>query len=362
MRVAVVEPHAYHTSFLRMYAELLPSLLGTGALEIRYLVRGKLIESIRALLGAEAAVESLALGPVDLGPGHAVGSWWVRQRAGAFVSSYKPDVLILNTLDGEIGQGLFRQLPARVKIGLLHNAHTEGPVWQPGAGESIACLHRYNYEALRDELPITAYFSPYFIPRYNRQRPPLGAPLRIAVPGVISFDRRDYELLVDVAERLAAAGLASRVVFDIVGESRGRDGPRLRRLVESRGFGRFFRFHTDLTDSEFFQRLCNADFICALVRPGEGPYARGKVTLAYGNSGALGRPLLVHRAVALRTQLPESVCATYESVDDVLDVIRTGREAAEDLVAPYQRYVRDELAANREHLSDVSRRLFAGLS
>jgi len=352
MRVVVVEPHGYHTFFLRMYAELLPSLLGTDELDIRYIVRRKLVESTRALLGPGALVESPGVGPVDLGPGNPVGSAWFKFRVSALIRRHAPDVLIFNTLDSGPAQTLFRRLPADVKVGLLHNPHALRS-WRPGAGELIACLHRHDYEAMRDALPITTYFSPYFLPEYQRQQPKEDTLLRVAVGGVISFDRRDYELLVQVAALLAARGVVDQVVFDIVGESKIRDGPRLRRLVEAGGLGDFFQFHSGLTDGEFFQRLSDADFICALVHPRKGPYGKGKVSAAYGNSGALGRPLLIHGAVARRIHLPESVCATYEDADDLVGIILSGRALAEELTAPYRKYVLGELAANRDHLSRV---------
>ncbi len=353
MRVIVLEPHGYHTSFLRTYAELLPSLLGTDELDIRYVVRRRLVNATRALLGPGASVESLALGPVDFGPGHTMGAAWMHWRLGSVLRRFAPDVLVCNTLDDAAVQAQFRRLAVGLKVGVLHNTRDAQQWSRPVHGEILACLHRYNYLALRDEMPIRAYFSPYFLPRYPRQEPPADAPLCIAAAGVVSFDRRDYRLLVEVAGRLASRGRGPAVVFDIVGEARDRDGPELRRIVAARGLDGFFRFHSRLTDDDFFQRLNAADFISPLVRPGEGPYADGKVTLAYGNSGALGRPLLIHRAVAHQIQLPDAVCATYENADELLAIIRTGRAAAECLVSPYRDYVRAEIAANHAHLAEV---------
>jgi hypothetical protein len=351
--VMVVEPHTYHTSLLRMYAEFLPSLLGAADVRITYAVRGRRLAAVREFLPPGAAVIALGRGAFDVGPGTAVASWWVEHRLRALVRKHAPDVVVLNTLDDVTVQRAFRRLRVPHKIGLIHNGASAVPTWPATPGTLLACLHRYNFEDMSATEAFGAYFSPYFLPAVTRAPTVAGGPLRIAASGVISMPRRDYALLLDVAGRLHAAGGPAPVLFDIVGESADRDGPQLQREISARGLDDYFRMHTGLSDSSYYQLLCDADYVSDLVRPDAGPYQHGKVTLAYGNSGALGRPLLLHRDVADRIQLPPAAAAIYTTIDDLMAIVAAGPAAAEPRAQRYREYVATEIARNHDQLRSV---------
>ena len=285
-----------------------------------------------------------------------VRAFLYRRRVPHLVRRLAPDAVILNTAEPAPYSELLRDLAHPVKLGLVHNPRRER------LGDSdrdpttlLFCLHEYNFHRLRGELLVDGYLSPFF--RYSERlsRPSSDAAIELAVQGIISFSRRDYLSLIDVARRLMARSPRPRVVFNILGDSSIRDGPRLRHLVMQHGLEPYFKLHRWLSDHEFFQQLQRAQYLLPLIAPHTGPYASGaKVSAAFGHSGAYGIPLLVQMQVAEGWGVPRDACVTYRDSTDLTDIL-AGRLVDHDVPAErYQSWIDAAIQRNRAHLRQLN--------
>ena len=214
----------------------------------------------------------------------------------------------------------------------------------------ILCLFDYNYELLRPVKPVDGYLSPFFENYVFPTRPRPHEKTEIAVQGIISFDRREYEMLIDVCRYWKTLPDQFSVVFNIVGDLEARDGPKLRRMIVEEGLQRFFKLHSWLPDRDFFQAVQQADYVMPLVSGRKGPYlSGGKVSLAYGHSGAYGKPMILHRDVASRWGVPEDLCVTYSSPESLADQLsRLTRDP--DRVARYRQWIAGKIETNKSFL------------
>ena len=244
---------------------------------------------------------------------------YYRRRVQQLVDRFQPAAILFNTAEPADYLRAFRLVRHPLKMGIVHNPRREGIDYAPrGPGEVIFCLHDYNYHLLQRDRPVDGYLSPFF--RYCALPPKdIGEqPTEIAVQGVISFNRRDYPMLIDLCRRLADRPPRPRLVFNILGDADIRDGPRLRQMISEHGLGSLIKVHSWLPDAEFFRQVQQAHYVMPLLTPGAGPYAGGaKASAAYGHSGAYGKPLILHRATAELWGIPENACVTYTDQADL---------------------------------------------
>ena len=246
---------------------------------------------------------------------------------------------------------MFRNLKHPLKLGIVHNPLRKGIDYEPRPdNEMILCLHDYNYRLLETKKPVDGWLSPFFRGRHARERAVPTETTEIAVQGVISFNRRNYRMLVDVCRELANKARPPSILFNILGDSTIRDGPALRESVVRHRLERFFRFHRWLSDTEFTEQLQRAGYMMPLLHQDERQYAAdAKVTLAYGNSGAYGTPLLLHRDLATEWGLPDDTCVTYAGVDELAQTLA---QISDDTVraARYSQFVDAKIRENRDSL------------
>jgi hypothetical protein len=264
---------------------------------------------------------------------------------------------VFNTVEPATVRHVFRQVRHPLKIGVVHNPRREAVAnGTRESGELLFCLHDYNYRLLEKDMSVDGYLSPFFKFRDLPSGSGSEHRVEIAVLGVVSFTRRDYPMLIELAEELAQQSPPPDVVFNILGDADVRDGRRLRRMISAGGLERFFTLHRWLPDAEFIRQFRRADYVMPLLRAGESTYrARGKVTAAYGHSGAFGTPLILDREVASFWGVPESTCVAYAGPRDLADRLNRGLGGLADRTQRYRSLISGKIQKNRLFLKNLSR-------
>lgn len=355
MKLLVVELNSFHLELLPMYAPLVPALLGDDSVAATYHLLPAFVERAKDVVGERVyplhgPALRFALPTKRL---RAIYYRWKIQR---LVDELRPRAVIFNTVEPPVFLDVFRRIRHPLKIGIVHNPkRPEIDYQRRGPGELIFCLHDYNYNLLANDKPVDGYLSPFF--RYLDGARECGpdARIEIAVQGVISFNRRDYPMLVDLSRRLMQGPRHPRVVFNILGDASLRDGPRLRHLVQQHGVDRLFRFHVGLPDREFFDQLARSDYVMPLLSPDEHTYGgSAKVTAAYGHSGAYGIPLILHRRTARLWGIPEDACVSYDDTLDVEGLLVHGADDHAAMRRTYRALIDDKIEQNRVFLRRLS--------
>ena len=339
-----------------MYQELLPALFDDRDLQILYFVLPSLVTRARGFVGDTVYSLNSPWLRYALPTKGLRGSYY-RRRVQWFVDRHDARAVVFNTIEPAVYFPVFRGLRHPLKIGIVHNPRRKGINYKARpSGELIFCLHDYNYQLLQSEELVDGYLSPFFRGFEAADTFSLADDTEIAVQGVVSFNRRNYRMLVDLCRELLKNPAPPRVIFNILGDSTIRDGPALRELVSEYGLQGFFRFHPWVPDTEFAAQLRRAHYIMPLLNRDEGPYAVGaKVTLAYVNSGAYRKPLLLHRDLAEQWSLPENTCVTYSNLEDLVRTLSRGIGNRLDLARRYERFVGEKITENRTFLRRLAR-------
>jgi hypothetical protein len=355
MKILVFELNSFHIELLPMYRSLLPSLFDNRQLDIRYFLMPSLVERAREIVGEYV----FSLNPRCLRyalPTKRMRALYYRRRIQKLVDRINPVAIVFNTVEPAAYLHVFRQIRHPTKIGIVHNPQRAGINYElRGSGELIFCLHEYNYRLLEKDKPVDGYLSPFF---RCRDVPASTAPkdrIEIAVPGIISFTRRDYLMLITLCQQLARRSPTPTVRFNILGDADIRDGPELRRRVSDLGLGDYFQLYSWLPDRNFFEQIVRADYIMPLVNPTQETYAdHAKVTTAFQHSGAYGTPLMLHRDVASLWGIPESACVTYMAAEDLCDTLLRRLDDRRRHAQRYEEIVADRIRQNRAVLENVA--------
>ena len=357
MKLLVFELNSFHVDLLPMYTQLFPAAFGDDHLDVQYFVLPRLVKRARGFVGDGVRELNSPMLRWVL-PSKRLRSFYYRRRVQWIVDRSDATAVVFNTIEPVAYFRVFRSLRHPLKLGVVHNPHREGIDYEPRpANEIVLCLHDYNYRRLEAEKPVDGWLSPFF----RGGGMPRGATpadtTEIAVQGVVSFNRRNYRMLVDVCREFANTPHPPSILFNILGDSTIRDGPALRESVVRHRLERFFRFHRWLSDTEFTEQLQRADYIMPLLHQDEGQYsANAKVTLAYGNSGAYGIPLLLHRDLATEWGLPDDTCVTYAGVDELAQTL--AQSLRDDMAAHascYRQFVDAKIRENRDFLRRLVR-------
>ena len=201
---------------------------------------------------------------------------------------------------------------------------------------------------------VDGYLSPFFKYRDLPTEDLGNDPIEIVVQGVISFNRRDYPMLIDLCRQLSDRPPQPRVVFNILGDADIRHGPRLRQMITDHRLDVLIKVHSWLTDAEFFRELQRAHYVMPLVAPDAGPYASGaKVSASYGHSGAYGKPLILHRATAELWGIPDNACVTYTDQVDLSQAL-LHLDGWAERTRQYRAVIDDKIRENQAFLRSLA--------
>ena len=356
MKLFIFELNSFHMETLPMYQSLMPALFDDRPIEMHYFVLPHLVERVKTGVGEWVHPLNSAALRYAL-PSKTLRGLYYRYRIQTLIDRFAPDAIVFNTIEPRAYLDVFRRLRHAVKIGVVHNPRKDDISYQTGRSDEVVfCLHDYNYRALLADKPVDGYLSPFFKRDDATPSGCVSQQPEVVVQGVISFNRRDYAMLIDLCDALAKRADPPDLVFNILGDTTVRDGSQLRHLVASRGLERFFRMHPWLSDREFSVNSQKAHFVMPLVDRKNGSYAgRAKATAAFGQSGAYGTPLLLEEKTALLWGLPADACVTYVDIQDLERTLLRGVSDREGRARRYRSWIDGKIRENRESLRSLAR-------
>ncbi|HET7690916.1 MAG TPA: hypothetical protein VFK41_11075 [Nocardioidaceae bacterium] len=143
---------------------------------------------------------------------------------------------------------------------------------------------------------------------------------RIAVPGTVNFDARDYEQIVAAVPRMLEH--ADPGSFDIAIVGPGADRPALEEMVRDAGLSQYFTF-APLNDQGFvsgdvfYGYLRGSTFLLPSLPADDTTYRVSKITASIPNSIGLGIPAIIDRWTAAVYGIP-AVTYTGDAIGDGL--------------------------------------------
>ncbi len=144
-------------------------------------------------------------------------------------------------------------------------------------------------------------FNPVFIPDHERME--IEKPeneIWIAIPGSLDFKRRDYAAL------FQEKPYDPRIRFVLIGNSRGCDGPVVRKMIEEAGLERnFILFDQYVENGPFYSYASACDYIMPLIHEGTEGFEN---YLRYKTTGTL--------LTALGLQIPMLCDAAFGQLED----------------------------------------------
>jgi len=143
---------------------------------------------------------------------------------------------------------------------------------------------------------------------------------RIAVPGTVNFDARDYEQIVAAVPRMLEH--APPGSFDIAIVGPGADRPALQELVREAGLERYFTFaplneQGFVSGDVFYGYLLGSTFLLPSLPADDTTYRITKITASIPNSVGLGIPAIIDRWTATVYGIP-AVTYTGDAIGDGL--------------------------------------------
>lgn len=307
---------------------LLPQVLALAdaGIPTRLLANRRLLPRLHPRIGGRIRVEAVDCdGPVA----RRRSAWRVRRRIRAAQVSH----VVVNTAAGSAVRSLARALPRDVRVtGILHDV---ARLWRSSRQLSISrrirrylVLARHLVPAAPDGADLGApggtdlsglAFGSFYpirtpddtVPETRPGRPhldvatatpgnptPPGAPtpLKVVVPGNVSYRRRSYRRL---PELIRAAGRDGRpgLRVEILGDITRGDGPELRGRLEEAGVADRVVVHEGFVpEPAFADAVARADAVLPLLPPPDGigaTYLRHRVSGSFNLAYAHRTPLLV---------------------------------------------------------------------
>jgi hypothetical protein len=229
-------------------------------------------------------------------------------RIRALVNREGYSHVVVNTASGNAVRLLSTLIPRRVRaIGVLHDACK---AVRSGSQAWISRRFR-DYLVLADHLvpnppprglhfaafyPIAFPVEPELIVRSSAPPSSDGA-FRIAVPGNVSYARRDYRALVELWNSVPLADRA-RLEIEILGNIDLGDGPAFLSLLQDHGLRDAFTVHHGFVpESVFYERLAQAHAVMPLIHPATPDfdrYVRCKISGAFNLAYGFRKPILMH--------------------------------------------------------------------
>lgn len=305
-----------------MYEHWLPVLAGNTQLNIRYFAHPDLMRDL-----AFPKAERIAPIPPSSAWRKRLPStrmqWFLHERfLRAQIRQHRADWVVVNTTEHGYSAALAQRTKGVKKILIAHNPERLG--WQRQSDTWVFCMNEYIYRSLRDRVPLDGYLLSFFPPVHFTD-PVLNAVPLVGVPGGVSFKRRDYGTLLELARSWGKE--AGAAVFNIISEVNFKDGRRLWQQVHDAQVERHFRFHQRLTDRDFARQVYECDYLLPLVGNADRSYLREKNSATFSHAARYGKPMLLTAEEAAAWEVPAPACGIYydaASLGRLLDARRTG--------------------------------------
>lgn len=348
VNVLVFEFFPFHAQNFPMYEHWLPVLTGQDRLNIRYYAHPQLmrdlafpepqrLESIPPAQAWRERLPSLRL------------HWFVQERfLRAQIRAHQAQYVVFNTVERGYSAALAARIEGVKKVLVAHNPERLG--WQRRADTSLFCMNHYIYRSLSERLPLDGYFLSFFPPERFTDSVHNAVPV-IGVPGGVSFKRRDYQLLLDLAGSWERSGAGpGPAVFNIISEVGFKDGRQLWDRVHQAGLMRHFRFHERLSDRDFARQVYECDYLLPLVGNTDPSYLREKNSATFSHAARYRKPMLLTPAEARAWEVPAEACGIYADVQGLGRLLVGLSSGVTPLHEAFGKHVADMLEANRRVL------------
>ncbi len=271
---------------------------------------------------------------------------WIIKK---IITKHQADLIIFNTIDQPSVYAVFKSLREIEKIGVVHNVLTTNYYYNDH--ERYFCVNEYIYYNVRSQKPIDGYFISFFPPILYSHSLPKNKDKIIAVQGLISFNRRDYDLLIKICSVIVKENCRPCVKFNIVGSVKKMKGKVFLRKVNQAGLEDFFIFHDWLNDADFFREIYESDFIMPLVAEKKESYFIDKISSSYERSAAYKKPMIVSETIRKAWLIDQDVCLSYSNFDELLHIIKNIDSVPKDLGRKYTKFIDTLIGKNKQFLS-----------
>lgn len=301
-----------------MYEHWLPLLTGKSEINIRYFAHPELMrdlafprpDRLQSIPPTSAWRKRLPFNRLQ---------WFLHERfLRAQIQRHQAEWVVLNTAERGYSAAMAERVEGVKKLLIAHNPERLG--WQRRSDTFVFCMNQYIYRSLRERVPLDGYLLSFF-PSERFSDPVTNAVPLVGVPGGVSFKRRDYALLLEIAQSWGSS--AGPAVFNIISEVDFKEGRRLWDQVHEGGLERHFRFHHRLTDRAFARQVYESDYLLPLVGNADKSYLREKNSATFSHAARYGKPMLLTREEAVAWEVPSEACGIY------LDAAGLGRLLAE---------------------------------
>ena len=353
-KVFVFELNSYNTHLLQIYRDVLPALLNDSQLSIQYFVLPTVSKRAKNIVGSNVS---------DLGrhslkyflPTKTMRGVYYRRVIQQLINSQKPDALVFNTLEPKPYLDVFKAINHPIKIGLVHNPlRFKSNYGVKLKNELLFCLCDYNYEVLKQaDFKIDGYFSPFYKCMDVMLTQRKASRIEIVIQGVISYNRRNYSFLIELAKKISLHHSSCDIIFNILTDSTYRDGPHFREKINNAHLQKYFRFHDRLSDIKFFNQLANTCYVMPLLNHQQGTYSLGKATSAHLHSGAYGVPLILDRKTAETWRINDNASIVYDSANNLIELLTSKTQARNSLSKEYSRLIDKKIDSNKEFLRNL---------
>jgi hypothetical protein len=347
-KVLVFELNNYHTETFPVYENLLPSLLKSEGLDIRYFVVNEKVDELSKVY---PRVKPIAGKCVSFLVRHLqLRIPYFRYAIQKIINREDADLVIFNSIEPKRNFQIFRALKARNKLALVHNPLNESyDNLQKESNEYFFVLSKIVYDKYSTKMPLDGYFLPFF-KMYDLKKKVNDGRIVVGVQGLLNYNKRDYSHLLAIATALREKNL-NHVVFSIIGTLNKKDGARFLLSVEEAGLKDFFIFHPEMDDRTFAEKLSECDFLITLLTEKYAFYYRDKTSASFSHSAAYNIPLILTRENADAWHLDENVALIYESVDGLAEKFQGANVQNRTIQERYEQFIEKTKEVNRAFLS-----------
>lgn len=289
-----------------MYEHWLPLLTGNTQLNIRYFAHPDLMRDLAfPEAGRLAPIPPSAAWRKRLPSTRA--QWFLHERfLRAQIRQHRADWVVVNTTEYGYSAAMVQRTTGVKKILIAHNPERLG--WQRQGDTSVFCMNEYIYRSVRDSVALDGYMLSFF-PPVRFTDPVINAVPLVGVPGGVSFKRRDYGTLIELARSWGSG--AGAAVFNIISEVDFKEGRRLWQQVHDAKLERHFRFHHRLTDRDFARQVYECDYLLPLVGNADRSYLTQKNSATFSHAARYGKPMLLTDEEAAAWEIPAPACGVY---------------------------------------------------
>lgn len=324
-----------------MYEHWLPLLTGESEINIRYFAHPELMRDL-----AFPQPERLqAIPPRAVWRKHLPFNrlqWFFNERfLRAQVQRYEAEWVVLNTAERGYSAAMTERVKGVNKLLIAHNPERLG--WQRRSDTLVFCMNQYIYRSLHERVPLDGYMLSFFPPERFSDSVNNAVPV-VGVPGGVSFKRRDYALLLDIAQSWGSS--AGPAVFNIISEVDFKEGRRLWDKVHEAGLERHFRFHRRLTDRDFARQVYECDYLLPLVGNADKSYLREKNSATFSHAARYGKPMLLTREEAAAWEVPSGACGMYGDIAELRRLLAELQPGVTVMHQCFARYIAQMIDTN----------------